>query len=39
MDKKKSEGIKLEKELSYKKDNFFLKADDEKLKKAFDYAE
>ncbi len=39
MDKKKSEGIKLEKELSYKKDNFFLKADDEKLKKAFEYAE
>ncbi len=39
MDKKKSEGIKLEKELSYKKDNYFLKADDERLKKAFDYAE
>lgn len=39
MDKKKSEGIKLEKELSYKKDNFFLKADDERLKKTFAYAE
>lgn len=39
MDKKKSEGMKLEKELSYKKDNFFLKADDERLKKTFDYAE
>ena len=39
MEKKKTEGQKLEKELSYKKENFFVVSSDEKIKAAFDYAE
>ncbi len=39
MEKKKSEGKKLEKELAYEKKNFFKVSDDEKIKKAYDYAE
>lgn len=38
-EKKKTEGQKLEKELSYKKKNFFEASDDAKIKAAFDYAE
>ena len=36
---KKTVGQELEKELTYKKRNFFEVADDEKIKKAYDYAE
>lgn len=39
MEKKKTEGQKLEKDLSYKKENFFVVSSDEKIKAAFDYAE
>ena len=36
MEKKKTEGQKLEKELSNKKENFFVVSSDEKIKAAFD---
>ena len=39
MKDKKTEGQKLEKELTYKKENFFTASSDEKIKKAFEYAE
>ena len=39
MKDKKTEGQKLEKELFYKKENFFTASSDEKIKQAFDYAE
>ncbi len=39
MKEKKTEGQKLEKELAYKKENFFTASSDEKIKKAYEYAE